>query len=271
MAASSSDRRTRLLVEPRILDEQQSRRRSRRALVLAAVGLVVFFAALIGVVTHSGLQTLDRPIEAWFDARRQPDRTGAMTVLALLFGPVGMPIVVAVTLVVWIVLARHLWRPLLLLVGMVTGVLLAQILAPIVRHPRPPIGEMLLGPDHTFSFPSGHVLGMSDFFLITAYLLATRVRRRWFTVAAVVAAIGLVLAQVVSRLYLGYHWFTDVTGSIGLSAAIVAVVILIDTRYTTRRPGDPEHPRERASRLTLDAPGARPTAHADPAGQGGPR
>ncbi|GAA2751725.1 phosphatase PAP2 family protein [Amnibacterium kyonggiense] len=260
-------RRSRLLVEPRTLDEGQSRRRSRRAVVLAVIGLIVFFAALIGVLTHTGLQTFDRPIESWFDARREPDRTGVMVVLALLFGPVGMPIVVAITLVVWIVLARHLWRPLLLLAGMVTGVLLAQVLAPIIRHPRPPIADMLLGPDHTFSFPSGHVLGMSDFFLITAYLLATRVRRRWFTVAAVVVAVGLVVAQVVSRLYLGYHWFTDVTGSIGLSMAIVAVVVIVDTRHTTRRQGDPERPREQAAFVARD----HPSAHADSTERGGTR
>ncbi|MGT2426084.1 phosphatase PAP2 family protein [Amnibacterium kyonggiense] len=254
-------RRSRLLVEPRTLDEEQSRRRARRAVVLAVVGLVVFFTALVGVLTHTGLQTLDRPVEAWFDARREPDRTGVMVVLALVFGPVGMPIVVAVTLIAWIVLARHLWRPLLLLGGMVTGVLLAQVLAPVVRHPRPPIGLMLLGPDHTFSFPSGHVLGMSDFFLLLAYLLSSRVRRRWFTVVAVVAAIGLVLAQIVSRLYLGYHWFTDVTGSIGLSMAIVAVVVVIDARHTTRRPGDPRPWQEQR---TVDADGTRSTSYARP-------
>ena len=193
---------------------------------------------LIGVLTHTGAQLLDRPIEQWFDARRSQDATGWMEVLAVVFGPVGMPVIVAVTLVVWILLARHLWRPILLLAGMATGVILAQVIAPMVRHPRPPIGQMLLGPDHTFSFPSGHVLGMSDFFLITAYLLASRVRRPWFTALVVICAIVGVLAQVTSRLYLGYHWFTDVSASVALSIVIVGVIVLIDTRRTVRVPGE---------------------------------
>ena len=231
----------RFIVEERYVDPSARRRTYVLSAALIVVGAVAFAALLIGVLTHTGLQLLDRPIEQWFDARRSLDATGVMKVLAIVFGPVGMPVIVAVVLIVWIVLARHLWRPILLFSGMVTGVVLAQVLAPVVRHPRPPIGLMLLGPDHTFSFPSGHVLGMSDFFLICAYLLASRVRRTWFTVTVVLVAIAVVLAQVTSRLYLGYHWFTDVTGSIALSLVIVGVIIAIDTRRTVRIPGEPVH------------------------------
>jgi membrane-associated phospholipid phosphatase len=227
----------RFMVEERYVDPPARRRTYRLAAALIVIGAVAFAVLLIGVLTHTGAQLLDRPIEQWFDARRSRDATGVMSVLAIVFGPVGMPVIVAVVLIVWIALARHLWRPTLLFGGMVTGVVLAQVLAPLVRHPRPPIGLMLLGPDHTFSFPSGHVLGMSDFFLITAYLLASRVRRGWFTVTVVLIAI--VLAQVASRLYLGYHWFTDVTASMALSLVIVGIVIAIDTRRTVRIPGEP--------------------------------
>ncbi|MGH1526349.1 hypothetical protein ACRAWC_20880 [Leifsonia sp. L25] len=53
--------------------------------------------------------------------------------LAIIFGPIAMPIIVLVVVVVWIVAARHLWRPVLLAAGMLTGVLLAGVLAPIVQ------------------------------------------------------------------------------------------------------------------------------------------
>ena len=107
-----------------------------------------------------------------------------------------------------------------------------------VRHPRPPIGLMLMDPDHTFSFPSGHVLGTSDFFLILAFLLASRIRRAWFTAAAVAIAVLGIAAQVISRLYLGYHWITDTSASIALSMVIVGTLIAIDTRRTVRIPGE---------------------------------
>lgn len=206
----------------------------RSAVVLAVVGAMLFAVMLTGVLTHTGVQRLDRPVETWFNGLRDPDRTGVMIVLAVVFGPVGMPIIVLVVTVVWFLLARHAWRPLLLASSMVLGVATAQLLAPLVRHPRPPIGLMLLGPDHTFSFPSGHVLGASDFFLIGAFLLASRAHRRWLTVLLFTIAALMIAVQVVSRLYLGYHWLTDVSASVGLSMMITSVAIAVDTHATAR-------------------------------------
>lgn len=235
---SFPQRVSRLVVEERYLSPRARRGLYGLAAAMVVVGLIGFTVLLVGVLTDTGLQHLDRPIEHWFNAQRNRDTTSVMIVLAILFGPVALPIIILVVLVAWIVLARHLWRPLLLAAGMLTGVVLAQVLAPIVRHPRPPIGLMLFGPDRTFSFPSGHVLGTSDFLLILAFLLASRIRRRWVTVLALaIAAVGIT-AQVVSRLYLGYHWFTDTSASIALSLVIVGAVIAVDTRRTVRVPGE---------------------------------
>ena len=234
-AASWHDR---FVVEERFVAPRIRRRLYLVAAALITVGLIAFLVLLIAVRTHTGIERLDRPVEQWFDAQRSGDATRFMTVLAIVFGPVGMPIIVLIVLVAWIALARHVWRPALLLGGMVTGVVLAQVLAPIVRHPRPPVAQMLLDPDHTFSFPSGHVLGMSDFFLLLAFLFASRIRRRWFTVVAFAIAVACVVAQVISRLYLGYHWLTDVSASVALSLVVVGTVIAIDTWRTVRVPGE---------------------------------
>lgn len=242
-AAEKSDNRwsdwhRRFIVEERYLEPDARRRLYLTAGVLIAVGLVIFLVLLQAVLTHSGVERLDEPVERWFNAQRSAASTGFMIALAIVFGPVALPIIVLVVLVVWVIKARHLWRPLLLATGMLTGVILALSIAPVVRHPRPPLGHMLLDPDHTYSFPSGHVLGTSDFFLILAFLFASRIQRTWFTVLAVTLAVVVVLAQVASRLYLGYHWLTDTTASIGLSMVVLGAVIAIDTRRTVRVPGE---------------------------------
>ncbi len=226
------------VVEERYVEANDRRRLYVTAAVLVVVGLAAFVTILVGVLTHTGFERFDQPVEAWFEAQVRPDTTAAMIVLAIVFGPVALPIIIAVVLIIWIVAARHLWRPLLLAGGMVTGVVIAQVLAPIVQHPRPPIGDMLFGPDHSFSFPSGHVLGTSDFLLITAYLLASRLQRSWFTVAAFSIAIVGIGVQVFSRLYLGYHWISDTTASIAISLVIVGSIIAIDTARTVRVPGE---------------------------------
>lgn len=228
----------RFLVEERFVDPPVRRRLYTTAAVLIVLGLAAFLVLLIGVLTSTGVERLDEPVEQWFNAQRSRDATGFMIFLAITFGPYGMPVIVAVTLVLWIALARHLWRPLLLAVGMLSGVVLALAIAPVVRHPRPPLGLMLLDPDHTYSFPSGHVLGMSDFFLILSFLLASRIQRRWVSITAFAISIACVLAQVASRLYLGYHWLTDVSASVALSLVVLGAVIAIDTHRTVRVPGE---------------------------------
>ncbi|GAA1002230.1 phosphatase PAP2 family protein [Subtercola frigoramans] len=231
--------RQKFVVEERYLPLESRRALYRAAAGLIAVGLAGFTVLLIGVLTHTGLEQLDTPVENWFDSLRSTDVTVFMIVLAFVFGPIGMPIIILIVTVLWLILAKHAWRPLVLAVGMVTGVILAQVLAPIVQHPRPPIGLMLAGPDTSFSFPSGHVLGVSDFFLITAFLLASRRREHRFTVAAFTVAVLAILLQVFSRLYLGYHYISDTTASMALSLIILGTVIAVDTHRTVRIPGEP--------------------------------
>lgn len=210
----------------------------RASAILITVGLAAFVVLLVGVLTHTGFQRLDTPVEHWFDDLRSRDVTTFMIVIALVFGPVGMPIIVVIVTVVWLLAASHAWRPLVLAVGMATGVILAQVIAPLVKHPRPPIGLMLAGPDHSYSFPSGHVLGASDFFVILAFLLASRKQNRGFTIGAFTVAVLMILLQVFSRLYLGYHYISDTTASMSLSAVILGVVVAIDTRRTARISGE---------------------------------
>lgn len=230
--------RRRLIVEERYRTARQRRALYAAAAALVVVGLVGFVALLVAVQGADGPLPLDQAADAWFDAHRSDELTSASAVLALGFGPIGMPIVVVLALVAWIWRARHLWRPLLLAAGMAVGVLLAQVIARVVQRPRPPAAEMLLDVDRSFSFPSGHVLGMSDFFLLLAFLLASRIASRRFAIAATLVAVALVVAQAASRLYLGYHWLTDVSASVALSLVVVGVVMAIDTHRTVRVEGE---------------------------------
>lgn len=230
--------REKFIVEERYLPAAARRGLYVTSVTLMAVGAVVFTFLLVGVATQTGFHDLDAPVEAWFNQRVDGVTTDVMIVLAVAFGPVALPIIVLGVLVVWISVARHFWRPLLLAGGMLTGVVLAQVIARLVEHPRPPVGLMLYGPDHTFSFPSGHVLGTADFLLITAYLLASRLQRTWFTVTAFTVAIIGIGVQIYSRLYLGYHWISDTTASVALSLVILGAVIAIDTHRTVRVAGE---------------------------------
>ncbi|WP_104108537.1 phosphatase PAP2 family protein [Arthrobacter sp. N199823] len=238
------------IVEERFVAASTRRRLYRSSVVLMVVGLVLFGVLVVSVMTQSGLQRLDQPVADWFLSLRSEGLTAIMSVLAVAFGPTALPIIVLVVLVAWTLLAKHAWRPILLAGGMITGVVLAKVIAPLVQHPRPPADLMLMGADSSYSFPSGHVLGTADFLLILAFLIASRRQNKSLTVLLFSIAAVVILAQVASRLYLGYHWITDTAASIALSLVILGVIMVIDTHRTVRVHG--EHVHGKKSQAQVD-------------------
>jgi undecaprenyl-diphosphatase len=210
----------------------------RTAVVLMIAGAVLFAVILAGVLQHGGISAADEPVRTWLLTLRAEPTTIIMIILAIIFGPIGLPIIVLIVTVAWGLLAKHAWRPMLLAGAMLTGVILAQVIGHIVERHRPPIDLMLFGADSTFSFPSGHVLGACDFLLVTTYLVFSRRKNPMSAVIAfIVAGIGIFFAAV-SRLYLGYHWMTDALGAFSISLVILGGVIALDTWRTARIPGE---------------------------------
>ena len=238
------------IVEERFVSAHTRRKLYATSAILGATGLVFFLALLIGVVTETGFHRMDQPVTTWFVSQRSPAMTGAMTVLDIIFGPVGLPVIVLSIVVLWTILAKHAWRPLLLAAGIATGLLTSQVIIFTVQHPRPPVDLMLNGPLTTFSFPSGHVLNASDLLLILAYLIGSRLRKRVITILLFLLAAAGIVAQMVCRIYLGYHWISDATASVALSLVVLAGVIAVDTARTVRVPGEPVEGKR--SRIQVD-------------------
>lgn len=246
--APSKTRRTkvyeRLFVEDRIVPAATRLRLYVIAGFLILLGLASLLVLLWEVLHPDVVSTMDTTIQTWLNESRTETLTPIMVALTVLFGPVVLPIVVLVVTVAWGLFGTHAWRPLLLGAGTLTGVVVVQIITRIVGRSRPPVDLMLNGPDTTFSFPSGHVLGACDFLLILTFLVFSRRSSPRMAVAAYVVAALLIVATALSRLYLGYHWASDVLASMALSLVILGTVIAVDTHRTAR--------------FTLGAPGSVP-------------
>lgn len=88
-------------------------------------------------------------------------------------------------------------------------------------RPDPFFGAM----PETYSFPSGHTLFSTCFYVTLAWLLAARLEHRGARVALWTAALALPAAIGFSRVYLGVHYPTDV-----LAGYLVAVAWLAALR-----------------------------------------
>jgi membrane-associated phospholipid phosphatase len=212
------------------------------AAVLVVLGIAAFLLVLHDVVGSEDLATVDQPFEDFMASIRSDTLTTVMIWLAVIFGPVALPIVALVVTVGWSILSKHAWRPLLLAGGLVLGLIAIQVLTRIVGRERPPVAGMLFGTDYTPSFPSGHVMGASDFLLLIAYLVFSRRQKPILAALSFVAAALLIVVASVSRIYLGYHWATDAMASVSLSLAVLGIVIAVDTWRTTRVKGEKNPP-----------------------------
>lgn len=213
--------------------------RSQRAIFFGAAGLLVagdavFWVVLAAVQSNSGLAALDAPVHDGLVASRNPLATALLTAVTTVTSPLWMTVIGVALALVWAVWKREVWRPALLIGAMAATSAVSTVIKHQVVRARPSASDFMLGPDDALSFPSGHTFGAGVFLSVLVYLLvAGRVKRT--TAVAAFAAAGLGTAAVaLSRLYLGYHWLTDVLASMGLAVAVTGIVILADGLRTAR-------------------------------------
>jgi membrane-associated phospholipid phosphatase len=95
-----------------------------------------------------------------------------------------------------------------------------------VARPLPGGVDRLGAVDTTYSFPSGHTLNSAVFLALVVWLLwpiASGTARGLLGAAAAALAVGV----GASRVYLGYHWLTDVLASGLVAVAWLSVVWML--------------------------------------------
>ncbi|GAB4100377.1 phosphatase PAP2 family protein [Sinomonas halotolerans] len=203
---------------------------------LMAAGAFLFLRIVADVQGSTGLASLDPAVTAWFVEHRSEAATVLAVVLATVFGPVAMPVIVVVVCGLWARKARWAWRPVLLAGAMLLGLVLVQLLTRVVNRPRPPEEIMLLGHDPTSSFPSGHITATADFMLVGEYLIVSRAFTLLRALMSTLLALAVIVAETGARLYLGYHWLTDGLGSGALSLVVFGAALIADAWHSVAGP-----------------------------------
>lgn len=122
---------------------------------------------------------------------------------------------------------RGRWRAMAAVaMGMSLSLGLTVVLKTTVGRLRPAAVDVLGTVDTGYAFPSGHTLNATVFYGLLAGLLILRVRGVRARVGIVAGWLVLALAVGYSRIYLGYHWLTDVMAGWSLGIAVLGSVVL---------------------------------------------
>lgn len=200
---------------------------------LLAIGFALMLFVSVDIYGNTGLATLDGPTLDWFSTHRIEWLTATMQVLTTFVSAELLLIVAAVVAGIWYWRRHERWRPLLFVTSFAGAIGIAWVIKLFVARLRPLPDTMLPPLETGYSLPSIHTFGAAIFVLILGYLLYSRQRKSlgaWLTAAIIFTAIA-----GITRLYLGYHWLTDLVASVGLALITLAVVITIDTYWQSKR------------------------------------
>lgn len=205
-------------------------------LVVTVLGTIAFAVQADAAIEGDGLAAFDPGLtENFIDHRTAILSKVAQTIT--FFGSV--PVLTALTVLVCALLRilTRRWRPTVILaVGMAGAAGLTYGLKVLIGRHRPDSSLVIGTIDTGFSFPSGHTLSSTVFFVLLAALLWYSNFSRKVKIAGAIVAVVLSIAMGLSRVYLGYHWATDVlagwTVALTWLCLIGTAVHTIDTRQS---------------------------------------
>ena len=191
------------------------------------IGLLVILAAgwwfgeiAEDVSLDAATRLLDDGITSWFQQQATPALTRAARTISF-FGSVIFLTCASALLALLFAMRGSLYRLLALTLSIGGGSLL-NILLKHFFHRHRPVLENPLVTLSSFGFPSGHTMGVTIFYGFLALLVAHSFRGWPYRILAGCLAASMILLVGVSRIYLGAHYFTDVTGAIAIGLAWLA-------------------------------------------------
>jgi undecaprenyl-diphosphatase len=188
---------------------------------VAMVVCLLVLAVLAATIRRQQLNGIDAAITPFLHGLASPALDTLMQG-ATFVGSDPVLFAVAALTVAWLMaLKRPRREPLFLVVALGGSIALNQAMKLIFERARPQLDWAHIQTD--YSFPSGHSMNSLVLYLSLA-LLIWLVRGRRAGLVSVAGAVVLALTIGVSRIYLGYHYFTDVVG--GFTAGLLWLLIV---------------------------------------------
>ena len=207
----------------------------RRARI-AYAGLIISILALVGFVLLASLfkQEAFLQRDLAFTQRIHANEETAFAPLFDIVTDFGKSVLIVVVLQVAAVLwVRRRWSDLAFWLGVISaGFVLNLVLRQVLQGPRPYLEDTALIQQNT-GFPSGHAMMSLVTYGLLAYGLRSLLTRRcWLLISS--ALMLLVLLIGYSRMFFGFHYFSDVLG--GYAAGLFWLLLCLSIHRLVRSP-----------------------------------
>ena len=215
------------------------------ALMIVVLGVLAFITLADDMAESDG-RAFDQAVLTWMQpVAGEPRgpwwlREAALDITSL--GGIAVLSLFAVATVGFLLIQKKRLSALLLTLGLVGGVTLSEGLKALFERERPPAAYQAVETLNA-SFPSGHALMSTVFYLSVAVMLARAFPTK--RLKTYVLGVGMTLAGLVglTRVYLGAHWATDVLAGWCVGAAWAMALWLAAygaTRLQTARHAPPQ-------------------------------
>jgi membrane-associated phospholipid phosphatase len=212
----------------------------------AAFGILVVLASRFNYfpvdlsITHA-VQMINNP---WF-----ANLMGWISIIG--YAPQIYVLVAAIAALLYIIGLR--WEAVMSLAAAISAGSLGGLIKIIVHRPRPGVNLVhVLQLVNSYSFPSGHVLTYTAFFGFLFFLGYTLIKHSFVRTILLVILGSLVTLIGISRIYVGDHWASDVTGAYLLGSLWLVLIVYVyrwgKTRFFVRQPLAPEKPEPPVSK-----------------------
>ena len=207
------------------------------ALAVVTLGIMTF-VEIADDMTEADGQAFDQMVLQWMQPVAGQPRgpwwlhEGAADITSL--GGISVLALFALVTIGFLLILRKRLSAVLLVVGLAGGVGLSEGLKALFERARPPAAYQAVETLNA-SFPSGHALLSTVFYLTVAVMMTRAFPRRRLKVY--VLGVGMVFALMIglTRVYLGAHWATDVMAGWCVGAAWAMALWLVSYAVERRQ------------------------------------
>lgn len=188
--------------------------------------LMIFFSVFLilfiiwSILIKLGVtDNIDNQVISYMIGIRNNDLTNIMNI----FTNLGSAYFLISLSIILLFIIKDKSKALLITINLVYTFFISQIFKIIIQRKRPI--DIFLTNAIGYSYPSGHTMVSSSFYLFLTYLITNKIRNKLLCFFIWIISLFLIIIIGFTRLYLGVHYLSDVIG--GMLLGITCLMIYI--------------------------------------------